>query len=48
MQYQALELERCVFAGLLESPTMSLDETVEIMKVMDQIRLQTGIEYPGA
>jgi predicted dehydrogenase len=48
MQYQALELERCVFAGLLESPTMSLDETVEIMKVMDQIRLQSGIEYPGA
>jgi hypothetical protein len=26
---------------------MSLDETIEIMEVMDQIRQQTGIEYSG-
>lgn len=48
MQYQALEVERCVAAGLNESPTMSLDETVQIMEVMDQIRSLTGIEYSGA
>lgn len=48
MQYQALEVERCVTAGLNESPTMSLDETVQIMEVMDQIRSLTGIEYSGA
>ncbi len=47
MQYQALEVERCIKAGLLESPIMSLSETIEIMQVMDQIRSQTGIEYPG-
>lgn len=48
MQYQALEVERCIRAGLRQSPIMSLDETVEIMEVMDQIRQQTGIEYSGA
>lgn len=47
MQYQGLEVERCIEAGLLESAIMSLDETVEIMEVMDQIRSQTGIEYSG-
>ncbi len=48
MQYQALEVERCITAGLIESPTMSLDETVQIMEVMDQIRSLTGIKYTGA
>jgi predicted dehydrogenase len=47
MQYQALEVERCVRAGLTESPTMSLDETVSIMETMDEIRKQTGVKYPG-
>ena len=44
----ALEVERCVTAGLNESPAMSLDETVQIMEVMDQIRSLTGIEHSGA
>jgi hypothetical protein len=48
MQFQALEVERCVTAGLNESPTMSLNETVQIMEVMDHIRSLTGIEYSGA
>jgi predicted dehydrogenase len=47
MQYQALEVERCIRAGLRQSPIMSLEETIEIMEVMDQIRQQTGIEYSG-
>ena len=47
MQYQALEVEKCIRAGLRQSPIMSLDETIEIMEVMDQIRQQTGIEYSG-
>ena len=47
MQYQAIEVERCVHAGLTESPRMSLDETVSIMETMDEIRKQTGVKYPG-
>lgn len=47
MQYQALEVERCILAGLTESPIMTLDETVSIMETMDEIRSQTGVKYPG-
>jgi predicted dehydrogenase len=47
MQYQALEVERCIRAGLTESPIMTLDETVSIMETMDEIRKQTGVKYPG-
>lgn len=47
MQYQALEVERCIHAGLTESPILTLDETVSIMETMDEIRSQTGVKYPG-
>ena len=45
-QYQGLHLEKCVAAGLLESPTLSVTESVEIMKVMDALRAQIGVKYP--
>jgi predicted dehydrogenase len=47
MQYQALEVERCIRHGLLESPVMPLHETVSIMETMDAIRSQIGLVYPG-
>jgi predicted dehydrogenase len=47
MQFQGLEVERCIRAGLTESPIMRVSETVEIMEVMDEIRAQAGIVYPG-
>ena len=40
MQFQAAEVERCIAAGLLESELMPLDETVAIMRAMDEIALQ--------
>lgn len=46
-QYQGLHLEKCVAEGLLESLTMSLTETVEIMQVMDALRAQIGVRYPS-
>ncbi|MEI6295069.1 MAG: Gfo/Idh/MocA family oxidoreductase [Actinomycetes bacterium] len=45
-QYQGLHLEKCVAAGLLESPVLSVTESVEIMKVMDALRAQMGVKYP--
>jgi predicted dehydrogenase len=47
MQFQALEVERCVAAGLLQSERMSLDESIQIMRVLDEIRRQIGVSYPG-
>ncbi len=47
MQYQALEVERCIAKGLKESPTMPLSESVSIMETMDEIRRQIGVVYPS-
>jgi dihydrodiol dehydrogenase / D-xylose 1-dehydrogenase (NADP) len=44
--YQAAEVMRCLQAGKLESDAMPLDETLAIMKTMDQIRAQWGLKYP--
>jgi predicted dehydrogenase len=45
-QYQAMHVEECVREGLIESPVMSLRESVEIMQVMDTVREQIGVTYP--
>jgi predicted dehydrogenase len=47
MQYQALEVERCIAAGLTESPVMPLSESVAIMETMDTVRKQIGVTYPS-
>ena len=44
MQYEAIEFERIVHAGLRESPLLPLAETVQIAAAMDQIRAQIGVE----
>lgn len=38
MQFQALEVERCLGSGELESPRMPLDESIAIMRVLDEVR----------
>jgi predicted dehydrogenase len=43
--HEAMEVQRCLRAGLLESPVMPLDETLSLMGVMDEIRAQTGVRY---
>jgi predicted dehydrogenase len=44
--YEAAEVARCVRAGLLESDTMPLDETIAVMRTMDAARAQWGLRYP--
>ncbi|MHA7135267.1 Gfo/Idh/MocA family protein [Oerskovia turbata] len=46
-QYQAAEVARCVAAGLTESPRMTWQDTLDVMRTMDEIRRQTGVVYPG-
>jgi len=45
-QFEAGEVGRCLRAGQLESRVMPLDETLTIMKTLDQIRAQWGLKYP--
>ena len=47
MQYQALEVERCVSAGLTVSEVLPPDESVAIMGTLDEVRSQIGLRYPG-
>jgi predicted dehydrogenase len=47
LQYQALEVARCVAEGQTESATMPLDESVQIMRTLDALRAEIGLRYPG-
>lgn len=44
-QFEAAEVQRCLHAGLPESPLMPHATTLEIMGLMDTIRQQIGVRY---
>jgi predicted dehydrogenase len=44
--YEAEEVGSCIRSGRLESEIMPLDETLAIMRLMDEIRAQIGLRYP--
>ena len=46
-QYQAAEVARRVAAGETQSPRMSWDGTLEVMRTLDEVRRQVGVVYPG-
>ncbi len=45
-RFEVAETERCVMAGLLESPLRPPAHTLEVMNWMDAIRAGAGIEFP--
>ncbi len=45
-EYQVMECRRCIEEGLLESPMMPHEETISIMKQMDDLRKEWGVRYP--
>jgi predicted dehydrogenase len=47
LRHQAAEVGRCLRAGLTESPTLTLAETLSIMETMDEVRRQIGLRYPS-
>jgi len=44
--YEASEVMRCLRKGKLESNYMTLDESLSIIKIMDELRNQYGIIFP--
>jgi predicted dehydrogenase len=44
-RYEIEEAVHCLRAGRVESELMPLDETLAIMRTMDEIRRQIGVEY---
>jgi len=47
LNYEAEEVMRCLKAGLKESPFMPLDESIQIMEIMDTIRKPWDLIYPN-
>ncbi|GAB3679898.1 Gfo/Idh/MocA family protein [Angustibacter aerolatus] len=43
LRHEAAEVVRCLRAGLLESPVLPLDETVAIMRTLDEVRAQSDL-----
>jgi dihydrodiol dehydrogenase / D-xylose 1-dehydrogenase (NADP) len=45
LEYEIEEAVDCILTGELESPGMSLDDTLDTMKLMDQLRSAMGLTY---
>jgi predicted dehydrogenase len=44
-QHEAAEVQRCLREGLLESPLVPHAATLEVMRLLDQIRSEVGVSY---
>lgn len=47
LQFEAAEVASCIAAGQRESPLMPHSETLRVMGLLDEIRGQLGVRYPG-
>ena len=47
LAYEGAHVAQLIADGLRESPWLPLDETVAIMEIMDDLRAQVGVRYPG-
>jgi predicted dehydrogenase len=47
LRFEVDEVHRCLADGLLESPTMPLDESVALARTLDAIRADVGVVYPA-
>jgi predicted dehydrogenase len=45
-QHEAAEVQRCLAAGLPESPLVPHAATLEVMGLLDTVRAQIGVSYP--
>jgi predicted dehydrogenase len=47
LYFEAAEVARCIAAGQRESPLRRLADSLVTLQVMDEIRRQLGIAFPG-
>ncbi len=47
LHLEATEVTRCILAGLLESKTMPLDESIAILETSDRVRSEIGLRFPS-
>lgn len=46
-QYEARHVNECLKKGLTESPVMTHADTLQLMEILDAIRMKAGIKYPA-
>jgi len=46
-RFEVDEVHRCLGEGLTESPKRPLDDTLAVMEVLDRIRAEVGLTFPG-
>lgn len=46
-QWQAAEVARLVAEGKTESPRHTLDDSIDVMRIMDEVRAQVGVVFPN-
>ncbi len=46
-EHEIREVHRCLREGLIESPQMSLAETLDVIRTADALRALWGMKYPG-
>ncbi|MDC7227279.1 MAG: Gfo/Idh/MocA family oxidoreductase [Spirochaetales bacterium] len=46
-EYEIREVQNCLSAGEKESTIMPLDESLEVIRTMDELRSQWGFKFPG-
>ncbi|WP_458632649.1 hypothetical protein [Paenibacillus sp. CMAA1364] len=44
--FEAEEVGRCLMEDLIESPVMTMDESLGNMRILDQVRGLWGLRYP--
>lgn len=47
MHFEAAEVQRCLLEGRIESAVMPWEDTLSVMKMMDEIRRQLDFKYEG-
>ncbi|XP_052233701.1 trans-1,2-dihydrobenzene-1,2-diol dehydrogenase-like isoform X3 [Dreissena polymorpha] len=47
LQYEATEIRRCLLEGAIESPAFAHKDSVMVHTIMDEVRRQIGVVYPG-
>lgn len=45
--YELREVTRCIQQGLTESPVMTLEDSLNTMRLFDGVRAQLGVSYPN-
>lgn len=44
LMYEAEHVHKCISEGLLYSPLMTHEESIELSKIMDEVRRNIGVE----